>query len=85
MSATPYLPLVKTDIQISAIMYLTRYALYKQKSNYRNLLYSFCHVWPSEKGFILVGFPDMIMQKFFSHPLKNINNKKAVFIYIFIF
>lgn len=84
MSATPYLPLIKTDIQISAVMYLTKYALYKQKSNYRNLLYSFCHVWPSEKGFILVGFPDMIMQIFFHILSRILITRGSVHLYIYI-
>ena len=36
--------------------------------------------------FILLGFSDMIMQKFFfSYNLKNIKSKKAVFIYRFKF
>lgn len=35
--------------------------------------------------FILVGFPDKIVPKLFSHPLKNINSKKAVFVFRFKF
>lgn len=77
-SATASFTLIKTGISTFSCCE-PKYALYKQKSNCRNLLYPFCHVQPSKKilfRFYFSWLPRHDFEEVYSHALKNSSSKR---------